>query len=124
MDGFLVVLVRAIISRTKSYHYHDWVSIQKIKRLSECLQELLISPVRLVSNKSCMLLEVEKVAIFLDPFQEWLIVVVVVPLQVKVWCTFIGAGGHNYFLYQARNEDKVMPGRCLRKFADHWLGPL
>ena len=71
-----------------------------------------------------MLLEVKQVAIFLDPFQDWLIIVVIVPLEVKVWCTFIGAGGHNYFLYQARYEDEIMPGRSLCTLADHWLGPL
>lgn len=70
------------------------------------------------------MLQVKQVAIFLDPFQERLIVVVIVSLQVKVWCTVISAGGHNYFLYQARNEDKVMPGRCLCNLANYWLGPL
>jgi len=50
MDGFLVVLVRAIIGGTKRHHYHDWVSIQKIEGLGQRLHELLISPVRLASN--------------------------------------------------------------------------
>jgi hypothetical protein len=97
MDGFLVVKVRGIVSGTKCHHDHDWVSIQKIESLGQCLQELLISPARLTLGG--VLLEVKEVTIILNPFQEWLIVVVIVPLKVVVSCTFIGTGGHNYFLH-------------------------